>query len=112
LIDDIIFVARFSLFKTTAALKDHRDALGFALLLGVNINYCYPLETPVEFSAHEQVANRILKYHWPDAGTGLNNPLEVSGLVYRLKEIASLLGKIRFTKALLDKNQPNSRALG
>jgi len=97
LVDDIIFAANFRLSEIVAALNDHRNALGFTLLLGENINYCYPLELPIEFPDCEHVTDRLLKYHWPSAGTGLNYPLEVSGSVYRLKEMAGLLGRIDFT---------------
>jgi hypothetical protein len=99
LVEDNVFIRPFRLSEVTSALDSHRDALGFALLLGTNINYCYPLDVPVVFPDHEAVSDSIVKYRWPDAGVGLNYPLEVSGSVYRINEIAPPLARLGYSSS-------------
>jgi len=97
LVDDNIFVRGFCLSDATSALRREREALGFALQGGRNLDYCYPLDIPLKFPAGIPVFGDVIKYRWPDAGDGLNYPLEVSSSLYRLSDIARLLARLRFS---------------
>jgi hypothetical protein len=97
LVDDNLFIRQFRLAEIIVALTGTRNALGFALQLGTNIDYCYPLDVSVKFPNFENLFDGIVKYRWPEAGDGLNYPLEVSSSVYRLGEIASLLSNLKFS---------------
>ncbi len=96
LVDDNILVRDFELAAATRALDEEEGALGFAFQMGRNINYCYPLDLPLEFPVAEPVFGDIVKYRWPDAGTGLDYPLEVSSSLYRLGDVARLLAGLDF----------------
>jgi len=96
LVDDNIFVRDFGLAGVTTALQEEEDALGFALQMGRNLNYCYPLDLPLEFPTAIPVHGDIVKYRWPDAGRGLDYPLEVSSSLYRLGDVARLLAGLDF----------------
>jgi hypothetical protein len=110
LVDDNIFIRDFQLKEALEALQNNEDAIGFSLQLGLNISYCYPLDIPLEFPAHQAVTERIIKYHWPDAGDGLNYPLEVSSSIYRLKNIAPLLASLNFSNPNLLEGQMAQKA--
>jgi hypothetical protein len=96
LVDDNIFVRDFGLADVARALHEEEGALGFALQMGRNLNYCYPLDLPLEFPAAIPVLGDIVKYRWPDAGRGLDYPLEVSSSLYRLGDVARLLAGLDF----------------
>lgn len=97
LVDDNIFVRNFQLSDIINALKKEKKSLGFAMQLGVNLNYCYPLDIQIKFPLHEYVFGDIIKYRWVEAGPGLNYPLEVSSSVYRWKEIAPMVAWLGFS---------------
>ena len=97
MVDDNIFVRKFHLSEIIRALEQEKNALGFSLQLGTNISYCYPLDISLKFPNHIPIFDDIIKYHWPDAGDGLNYPLEVSSSIYRISEISSLIVKLHFT---------------
>lgn len=97
LVDDNIFVRDFCLSDMISALCREEEALGFALHLGRNLNYCYPLDILLKFPTGIPVFGDVIKYRWPDAGDGLNYPLEVSSSLYRLGDIARLLAGLGFS---------------
>lgn len=101
LVDDNIFFQKFSLLSTIEALSSQQNALGFALQLGVNINYCYPLDIPVKITNYEEISNNVIKYNWSTAGSGLDYPLEVSSSIYRSDLLTRLLSELQF-------NNPNN----
>jgi hypothetical protein len=110
MVDDNIFVRKFSLGIALAALENEKNALGFALQLGTNLNYCYPLDIPLRFPAHQAVTGEIIKYRWTDACDGLNYPLEVSSSLYRLGESARLLSGLNFSNPNLLEGQMARKA--
>jgi len=91
MVDDNIFVRTFKLSDALVVLDSERDVLGFSMQLGTNISYCYPLDIPLTFPAHQFVSQTCVKYRWVEAGDGLNYPLEVSSSIYRMADIKSLL---------------------
>lgn len=97
LVDDNIFIGDFSFSQIVEALGIEEKALGFSLQLGENINYCYPLNAALCFPPYESILANIIRYSWPEAGEGLNYPLEVSSSVYRWPEIAALLPDLAFS---------------
>lgn len=97
LVDDNIFIRKLRLSEIIQALEQEKNALGFSLQMGTNINYCYPLDISLKFPNTILIFNDVIKYRWPDAGDGLNYPLEVSSSIYRINEISNLLVKLHFT---------------
>jgi hypothetical protein len=97
LVDDNLFIRQFRLARIIEALDSNKDALSFALQVGANIDYCYPLDVSVKFPTFEKLSAGIIKYRWPEAGNGLNYPLEVSSSIYRASEIVNLLAKLKFS---------------
>jgi hypothetical protein len=110
LVDDNIFVRNFRISEAMAALESEKDALGFALQLGENLTFCYPLDVPLRFPAYLPVTEQVIKYRWPEAGIGLNYPLEVSSSLYRLSDIARLLTSLKFSNPNLLEGQMSARA--
>lgn len=110
LVDDNIFVGDFSFSQIVEALDREEKALGFSLQLGENINYCYPLDISLCFPAHESVFADIIRYSWPEAGEGLNYPLDVSSSVYRWSEMAMLLPSLAFSNPNILEAQMAARA--
>ena len=96
LVDDNIFVRKFTLRDVRDALDVHRDAIGFSLRLGTNINYCYPLNRAQSIPAYSQLENHMLKFNWTASDCDFGYPLEVSSSVYRLDELFPLLCSLPF----------------
>ena len=110
LVDDNIFVRDFCLSDIINALTIEEKAVGFALQMGVNISYCYPLDIHLQFPAYVPVFGDVIKYHWPDAGDGLNYPLEISSSIYRLRDVARILGELNFSNPNLLESQMAAKA--
>ena len=96
MVDDNIFVRKFRLSEAISALDHEKDTLGFAMQLGENINYCYPLDIPIEFPPSIQISDNCIKYRWVNAEDGLNYPLEVSSSIYRTVHMAKILPNLDF----------------
>lgn len=94
-VDDTIFVDRFSPAKIAGALAAHQEAIGFSLRLGRNTTYCYPV-------AREQALPHFVPmsgargWHWPGADGDFGYPLEVSSSVYRTADILYALAGTHF----------------
>jgi len=94
--DDNIFVKKFRLETIIDSLERHKEAIGFSLRLGKNIDYCYMADTPQKFSEYyEKIERGILKYNWVLQSLDFEYPLEESGSVYRTIDILPLLTKHR-----------------
>ena len=96
LVDDNIFVRRFSLRGIHEELAAHPDALGFSLRLGMNTTYCYALDKPQALPPFTQLGKQVLKYDWTSAEYDFGYPLEVSSSIYRLHELFPFLSWISF----------------
>lgn len=96
LVDDNLFVGKFSLREVREAIEAHKEAIGFSLRLGTNINYCYPLNRPQTISKFVRLAKRIVKFDWTSCECDFGYPLEVSSSIYRLNELLPLLNSLSF----------------
>jgi len=110
LVDDNIFIRDFYISSAADALQKETNTVGFALQLGMNINYCYPLDLPLKFPVSEAVSDEIIKYRWTHAGDGLDYPLEISSSLYRRREIASLFIDLKFSNPNTLESQMAARA--
>lgn len=96
LVDDNIFVRRFSLGAAADALLDTPEAIGFSLRLGSNTTQCYPLGRPQGVPALQPLRRGVVGYDWPSADADFAYPLEVSSSLYRLHEVVPLLSGLPF----------------
>jgi glycosyltransferase involved in cell wall biosynthesis len=94
--DDSIFIRPFQLRAMSDALGAHRDALGFSLRLGRNINYCYPADTSQATPSFEEIESGMLRFNWPDAWHDFGYPLELSSSLYRIALLLRLLRQLTF----------------
>lgn len=97
LVDDSLFVQRFSFASYLGALAAHPDAVGVSLRLGRNTNYCYSLSSPQSLPTFEAVGSGLLRYRWPGAQCDFGYPLEVSSSLYARGDLLPLLRDIRYT---------------
>ena len=91
LVDDNLFVRRFSLLQAIRALHDRPRAIGFSLRLGRNVTTCYALDCPQALPAFTSVEDGILAFDWTDAACDFGYPLELSSSIYAASTIARLL---------------------
>lgn len=96
IVDDTIFIDKFSFDDIINALENHNDAIGFSLRLGINIVYSYPLDKYQKLPDFEQLNQYILKFHWLNAEADFGYPLELSSSIYRTKDILNLIENLRF----------------
>jgi hypothetical protein len=97
LVDDNLFVRDFSVMDLIHSLETHQDVLGFSLRLGVNTDYCYPLDRKQKLPAFLAVDHGFLKYNWTQAEYDFAYPLEVSSSLYRIDDILPLLIQTEFS---------------
>jgi len=102
-VDDTLFVNKFSLCDVLQCLKDNRNVIGFSLRLGRNINYCYPKSTSQVAPVFEtldiagfQLEQEILGYDWTRAEYDFGYPFEISSSVYAIQTLMPLLKKVDF----------------
>lgn len=92
--DDNISVGKFWLEEIVDCLKKNRDALGFSLRLGKNINYCYMSDSPQKFPSKYEVLERdVLKYNWTIQTHDFGYPFEETASIYRTEDILPILHK-------------------
>jgi hypothetical protein len=96
LVDDNIFVRRFSLGDAADALGATPAAIGFSLRLGANTTHCYPLARSQVVPAFSRWRPGIVSYDWSGADADFAYPLEVSSSLYRLHEMVPLLAARSF----------------
>jgi len=96
LVDDALFVRSFRLDAAAQAMNANADVLGFSLRLGRNTQNCYVLGRTQVFPAFEPLANRVLKFAWPEADGDFAYPLELSSSLYRASDLANLVRRLRF----------------
>ena len=97
-VDDIIFTQDFSLDEVMESLSSNPDAIGFALLMGRNTDYCYMHDCKQPLP--EFTGTRVLKYDWRTAKEDFGYPLQISSGVYRVSDLLPILDKKYF-------NSPN-----
>ncbi len=97
LVDDNLFIRRFSMAVVHQELDRNPKLIGFSLRLGKNTSYCYSLDCPQEFPEFKTVSEDVLEYKWPGCEADFGYPLEVSSSTYRTKEIYRLLRFLPFS---------------
>lgn len=97
MVDDNLFVRKFTLTETIDALNQNPDALGFSLRLGQNTHYSYARDIEVTLPGFEAFNADMLKFNWTDQQAHFGYPLELSSSVYRSAEIKPLIGQLSFT---------------
>jgi hypothetical protein len=90
LTDDTVFTKDFSITEIVTLLDKSKKVLGFSLRLGLNTDYCYPLNKQQKLPVHQQSKN-FLFWTWMNEEHDWGYPLEVSSSVYRVETILSLL---------------------
>ena len=102
MVDDNVFVRKFSLLQVHKSLIEQQDALGFSLRLGTNTTYCYSLDKAQALPTFASLDGQVLKFNWTRHVDGdFSYPLEVSSSVYRVSELVPLLTSLFF-------NNPNA----
>jgi hypothetical protein len=97
LVDDSIFVRRFSLRSAVQTLRSRRQAIGFSLRLGRNTTTCYALDCPQTLPPFTPVSDEILAFDWTEASCDFGYPLELSSSIYTVTTVAGLLSGAEFT---------------
>ncbi|MGE5458632.1 MAG: glycosyltransferase, partial [Methanococcaceae archaeon] len=101
LVDDNIFVRRFTFSNIVCLLEKNNDAIGYSLRLGKNTHYCYSLNRFQSIPAHDNLDYNSIKFKWTNAQCDFGYPLEVSSSVFRITDIMPYLFSLKF-------NNPNS----
>lgn len=101
LVDDCIFVRKFSLLQKIDDLKNQSTALGYSLRLGTNTSYCYTLQSLQRIPNFTSISEETNLFCWKKADLDFAYPLEVSSSIYRFKDLYPFILKFTF-------NNPNS----
>lgn len=91
LVDDLVFVRRFSLGHAVQALRSRPQAIGFSLRLGRNTTMCYALDCPQTLPPFTPVEGGIMVFDWTAADCDFGYPLELSSSIYTASTVAGLL---------------------
>jgi hypothetical protein len=90
LVDDTVFVRRWSPAWTAHALTANQFAIGVSLRLGENTTHCYPSARDQVVPMHESFDDWIA-WRWPGEDGDFGYPLELSSSVYRTDDIQNAL---------------------
>jgi len=91
-VDDTIFLKKYSLDTAALLLDTIKNALGYSLRLGKNTDYCYPMRRPNFIPPLQVYSQNICQYDWTKVHTGdFGYPLEVSSSIYRVGDLLHLL---------------------
>ena len=91
LVDDNIFVRRWTFHETLEALDKNPSSLGFSLRLGRNTTHCYSLNRPQSLPEFSKVCSRILNFRWVDSDNDFGYPFEVSSSIFRTEQLLPIL---------------------
>jgi hypothetical protein len=91
LVDDSLFVRRFSLRQATQALSSRPRAIGFSLRLGRNTTSSYALDSPQTLPNFARMEDAILAFDWTAAQCDFGYPLELSSSIYAARTVAGFL---------------------
>ncbi len=94
-VDDAIFVRRWSAARIEALLAEDGEAIGFSLRLGRNTVRCYPVDRPQRLPAF-QPRGDALALEWRGAELDFGYPLELSSSVYRHRDLGPLLARLDY----------------
>lgn len=98
IVDDTIFVRRFTIGDMVSALDASSDAIGVSLRLGGNCVRCYPTNSEQEKPPGLGPAPRgLCSFDWYGADGDFGYPLEVSSSLYQSAHMTGLLRDERFS---------------
>ncbi|MEG6521765.1 hypothetical protein [Desulfotomaculum sp. 1211_IL3151] len=97
LVDDNLFVRKFSVQLFIDCLEDYPAALGYSLRLGWHSVYCYAYDRSQKVPAFQEIKDGVLLYDWTKAELDFAYSLEVSSSVYRTSDLLPLLELLHFT---------------
>jgi hypothetical protein len=100
IVDDTLFVDRFSLQDVSSVLAGAPHALGVSLRLGESIEYCQPLgiqslPPPLHHLSGEG-RDELVSFRWVDSQPDWGYPLELSSSLYRRDELMNLVQTVSF----------------
>lgn len=96
LVDDTLFVRRFSFSLAAGVLRARHKALGFSLRLGNNTTYCYSLDRDQKMPVASRVDDNVFAYSWVGADADFGYPLELSSSLFRLGDVGPLLRNLSY----------------
>jgi hypothetical protein len=105
LVDDNLFVSRFSLAEALTVLDTDPQSIGFSLRLGRNTVYSYTRDLPQSLPEFSPLGEHALRFDWAQAELDFAYPLEVSSSIYRISDLLPRLNRQRF----VNPNQLESR---
>lgn len=94
-VDDNIFYKEIKLLEVFNNLEYYKEAIGFSLRLGENIDYCYMLNKYQKLQNYFKKDN-IMYWDWKEERYDFNYCLEVSSSIYRRSFIKEILFQIDF----------------
>lgn len=95
LVDDTIFVRRWSPVSCDKQLRANGGTIGYSLRLGMNTSYCYPLARDQRIPPTVGWPSMIT-WDWTCADGDFGYPLELSSSVYRTQDILAALSTYKF----------------
>ena len=72
------------------------DTAAFSLRLGKNINYCYPLDTPMTLPVHAD-EGEFMRWKWRGEDGDFGYPLSVVSHIFRTEQICELSSAVEYT---------------
>ena len=95
--DDTIFYRPFNLIDPSKIIEKDNDMLGFSLRLGMNTDFCYPVQKPQVIPDISKIKKGVLKFCWQNKEWDYGYPIEVSSSLYLIKNIMKCLKDRTFT---------------
>jgi len=99
-VDDCIFTRPFSIQECEDVLRLNHIAIGISLRLGVNTNYCYPINEKQNIPDFMSINGNKMIFNWQTSQYDFNYPLELSSSLYKIETIETILHKGKY-------NNPN-----
>lgn len=99
-VDDCIFINEFRLKVIKGSLEANPEAIGLSLRLGINCDYCYPLERKQlipEMEDATEYYKYIKSFDWESSYFDFNYPLELSSSIYKTSIINVILDHVCFS---------------
>lgn len=95
--DDALITRKIDTSTAIECLK-HDRILTYSCRLGLNIDYCYPLDKqqPPPSNRHEDVENNVFMVQWKRESLDWNYPLSLDGHFFRKKFLEQLLPHLNF----------------
>lgn len=95
-VDDALFVRRWSARNALNALARIPEAIGLSLRLGQNTDYCYPWDREQKVPPFVEAGPGLLAFDWTRADLDFSYPLELSSSIYRAEDVGPMLAEFRY----------------